>query len=72
MKSIKLVFLLTLVFALAALVVQNQVPWQVRFLWFSGEVPAIILFFLIAAAGFSAGIISALLVKRSSTTNKKE
>lgn len=65
MKSIKLVLLLTLVFALAALVIQNQVPWQVRFLWFSGEVPAITLFFLIAAAGFFAGIISALLVSVS-------
>jgi uncharacterized integral membrane protein len=66
MKSAKLVLLLTLVFALAALVVQNQVPWQVRFLWVSGEVSAIVILLLAVAAGFSAGIISALLVKHSS------
>ncbi len=64
MKSVKLVLLLVLVVALAAVVLQNQVSWQVRFLWLTGEVPAIILLFLTAAAGFIAGITVALLVKR--------
>lgn len=72
MKSAKLVILITLVFALAAFVLQNQVPWKVRFLWFSGEIPAIILLFLIATVGFAAGIISALLVKRRSTKHNKK
>ncbi len=64
MKSIKLVLLLVLVVALAAVVLQNQAPWQVRFLWLNGEVPGIILLFFIAAAGFIAGLTVALLVKR--------
>lgn len=64
MKAIKLVLLLVLVVALAALVLQNQALWQVRFLWLTGEVPGIILLLLTAAAGFIAGITAALLVKR--------
>ena len=64
MKSMKLVLLLVLVFALAAVVLQNQTPWQIRFLWLTGEVPGIILLFLTAAAGFIAGVIATLIVKR--------
>jgi uncharacterized integral membrane protein len=64
MKSIKLLLLLVMVVALAAVVFQNQASWQVRFLWLTGEVPGIILLFLTAAAGFIAGITVALLVKR--------
>jgi len=63
-KSIKLVMLLVLVGALAAVLLQNQASWQVRFLWLTGEVPGIIVLFLTAAAGFIAGITVALLVKR--------
>ena len=64
MKSIKPVLLLVLVVALAAVVFQNQTPWQVRFLWLHGEVPGIILLFLTAAAGFIAGLTVVLQVKR--------
>jgi uncharacterized integral membrane protein len=63
-NSIKLVLLLMLVAALAAVVLQNQAAWEVRFLWLTGEVPGIILLFLTAAAGFIAGITVTLLVKR--------
>ena len=61
MKSIKLVLLLVLIVTLTALVLQNKVPWQVRFLWLTGEVPGIILLFLTAAAGSIAGIQSSAL-----------
>jgi len=50
-NSIKLVLLLVLVAALAAVVLQNQASWEVRFLWLTGEVPGIIQLFLTAAAG---------------------
>ncbi len=63
-KQIKLVLLLGLVVALAALVLQDQAPWQVRFLWLNGEMPGTILLFPTAAAGFIAGLTVALLVKR--------
>lgn len=64
MKTTKLVLLLVLVVALAAVVIQNHASWQVHFLWLTGEVPGIILLFLTAAAGFIAGVIVTLLVKR--------
>jgi uncharacterized integral membrane protein len=64
MKKVKMVVLLILVISLTAAVLQNQVAWQVRFLWMTGEVPGIILLFITAAAGFIMGIIAALLMKR--------
>ena len=64
MKSIKLTLVLVLVVALSAVVLQNQEPWKVRFLWLSGDVPGIILLFLTSVAGFVAGITVALLMRR--------
>jgi uncharacterized integral membrane protein len=55
-KSIKLGLLLVLVVSLAAVLLQNQAPWQVSFLWLTVEVQGIILLFLTAAAGFIARI----------------
>ncbi len=71
MKSIKLVLLVILAGALAAVVLQNQASWQVRFLWLTGEVPGIILLLLTAAAGFIAGITVAILVKRGTKSKHK-
>lgn len=70
MKSIKLVLLLVLVVTLVAVVLQNQAPWQVRFLWLTGEVPGIIMLFLTAATGFIAGMIAVLLVKHGGKTRE--
>ncbi|PKL46159.1 MAG: hypothetical protein CVV42_17535 [Candidatus Riflebacteria bacterium HGW-Riflebacteria-2] len=64
MKSLKLVLLVLMVAALTAVVVQNQAPWPVRFLWMSGEMPGIILLFLTTAAGFIMGITVTLMMKR--------
>ncbi|MEX2473043.1 MAG: LapA family protein [Gemmatimonadota bacterium] len=64
MRSVKLVVLLVSVVALAVTALQNQASWEVRFLWLTGEVPAILLLFLTAAAGFAMGISVALLMKR--------
>lgn len=66
MKSIKLVLLLVLMVTLTLLVIQNQAPWQVRFLWLTGELPGIILLFSTASIGFIAGITASLLVKGGS------
>jgi uncharacterized integral membrane protein len=70
-KFLKLVFLLVLAVALTAVVLQNQAPWHVRFLWLTGDVPGIILLFLTAAAGFIAGITVALLVNRGAKSQHK-
>lgn len=65
MKKIKLTLLIILGAALALLVLQNMQPWQVSFLWISGELPGIVLLLLTASAGFVAGVIAAILMKRS-------
>jgi len=66
MKSIKLVLLLLLVVALAVAALQNQQPWEVRFLWLSGDMPGIILLFFTAVVGFAVGSTVTLLLKRGS------
>jgi uncharacterized integral membrane protein len=45
------------------LVVQNTAPVSVRFLWFRGEVPAILLLFLTTAGGLILGLLIALLAR---------
>jgi uncharacterized integral membrane protein len=70
MKTVKLVLLLFLIVSLAAIVLQNQAPWHVHFLWLTIEVPGIILLFLTATAGFIMGIVVTLLVKRGTKTEK--
>ncbi|MGM0600615.1 MAG: hypothetical protein ACQETH_12465 [Candidatus Rifleibacteriota bacterium] len=64
MKTIKIVLLVILVGALVAVVLQNQVTWEVNFLWLTGELPGFVLLFLTAAAGFISGIIATLMIKR--------
>ena len=70
MKGIKLAFLLTLSLALALVVIQNTAPVQARFLWFTAEVPAIVLLFLTAAAGFISGLLVALLIRGSAKSGQ--
>lgn len=62
MKSMKLAILLTLSLAMALIVIQNTAPVQARFLWFTAEVPAIVLLFLTAAAGFVSGLLVAFIM----------
>ncbi|MFW5870616.1 MAG: LapA family protein [Candidatus Sumerlaeota bacterium] len=63
MKTVKMILLLVVALALVLIVLQNQAPMQVRFLWMTGEVPGVILLFLTASAGFVLGIFAALLIK---------
>lgn len=63
MKRMKLVLLLALMLALLLLVVQNTAPVHARFLWFTAEMPVIVLLFLAAAGGFFSGLLVALFVK---------
>ena len=64
-NKVKLFLLLVLVIAVVVLVLQNMVRVPVRFLWMRGELPAALLLFLTAAAGFLAGS-SAGIIARSS------
>ena len=63
MNRMKLVVILVLAVALAVVVLQNTALIQVRVLWLTGEVPAVLLLFLTAAGGFILGLLVALLVK---------
>ncbi|MDY0220954.1 MAG: lipopolysaccharide assembly protein LapA domain-containing protein [Desulfobacterium sp.] len=64
MKKAKLALLLTISLALVLLVAQNTAPVHARFLWFTAEIPAIVLLFLTAAGGFVSGLLAALILKR--------
>ncbi|MBU1054724.1 MAG: LapA family protein [Proteobacteria bacterium] len=63
MKTIKQVLVLTISIALVLVAVQNTAPIQARFLWFTTEMPVILLLFLTAAGGFILGLIVSLLAK---------
>jgi len=60
-KTTKKVLLLVLAVSLAVVVLQNTAPIQVRFLWLSGEMPAVLLLLFTAAGGFVLGLLVALL-----------
>jgi uncharacterized integral membrane protein len=60
MKKVKLVAILALSLVLLLIVAQNTAPVQGHFLWFTAEMPAIVLLLLTAAIGFMLGIIVAL------------
>ena len=62
MNSIKHAILLTLGLSLALIIIQNTAPVQTRFLWFTAELPAIVLLFLTAAAGFVSGLLAAFMM----------
>lgn len=69
MKTVKLILVLTISIALLLVVVQNTAPIQARFLWFSTELPVILLLFFTTAGGFVLGLIAAILM-RSGTKSK--
>lgn len=63
MKTAKLIALAVVSLALILIVVQNTASVKARFLWFTGEVPAIVLLILTVAGGFIVGLVTAILVK---------
>ncbi len=61
MQTVKLILLLIVCLALVLLVVQNTAPVEAQFLWFSAEIPGIVLLFLTAVGGFVLGLLAAAL-----------
>jgi uncharacterized integral membrane protein len=64
MGKVKIGAILALSLALILVVVQNTTPVQSRFLWFSAEVPAILLLVLTTAGGFILGLLVVLFYQR--------
>lgn len=71
MKTFKLVLLLGVAVVLSIIVLQNQALVKVRLLWWTGEATAIALLLLTIAGGFILGLLTALLVQRSSKSGSQ-
>lgn len=64
MKKAKIAVIITLSLALIAVIIQNTEPVPSRFLWFSADIPAVVLLLLTAASSFVLGLVVAFFVKR--------
>lgn len=64
MRKAKLGLILGLSLALILVVVQNTTTVEGRFLWFSAEVPVILLLVLTTAGGFILGLLVAIFYQR--------
>ncbi len=63
MKKLKIILIITFSIAIALLILQNTARVQAHFLWFTAEVPIIVLLFFTAVGGFILGLVVALLNK---------
>jgi uncharacterized integral membrane protein len=54
--------------AVILVVVQNTAPFQGHFLWFTVEVPAVLLLVITAFGGFILGLLVPLLLKKEDKT----
>lgn len=73
MKTLKLILMLVVAAALAAVVLQNRALVEIQFLWWAGEISAIVLLLLTVVGGFILGLLTALLVRgrtKSDSTQK--
>lgn len=63
MKKLKIILIITFSIAIALLILQNTARVQAHFLWFTAEVPIIVLLFFTAVGAFILGLVVALLNK---------
>ena len=63
MKNLKLIIMLVVAVALAAVVFQNRAPVKTHFLMITLEMPQILLLLLTVAGGFCLGLLTALTMK---------
>jgi len=64
MKNIKIIIIVVLILLLGALVFQNRQPVKTDFLWITVIMPAILLLFLTASAGFVLGMLVAMKIRK--------
>ena len=63
MKKLKLILIVIFSIAIALVILQNTARVQAHFLWFTAEMPVIVLLFVTAVGGFVLGFFVALLKK---------
>ena len=63
MKTFRLIVILTLSLVIALAVGQNTAKVEAHFLWFTIEMPAILLLFLTTLGGFALGLLVALFMR---------
>lgn len=63
MKKLKLILIVIFSIAIALVILQNTARVQAHFLWFTAEMPVILLLFVTAVGGFVLGFFVALLKK---------
>ncbi len=63
MKKLKLILIVIFSIAIALVILQNTARVQAHFLWFTAEMPVIVLLFVTAVGGFVLGLFVALLKK---------
>lgn len=64
LDRVKIGIVLGLSVVLVLLIAQNTAPVPGRFLWFAGEVSAVVLLILSATVGFILGLLVALFTRR--------
>jgi uncharacterized integral membrane protein len=64
LDRVKIGIILGLSVILVLIIAQNTAPVPGRFLWFSGEVSAVVLLILSATVGFILGLLVALFTRR--------
>ena len=62
-KHVKLLSMSVVGLLLAILILQNRTPIPARFLWLTGEIPAILLLVLTAIGGVIVGLLLALYIR---------
>lgn len=59
----KIILIITFTIVIALIILQNTARVQAHFLWFTAEVPIIVLLFFTAVGGFILGLVVAFLKK---------
>lgn len=70
MKKLKIGLMIAISVGIALLILQNTARVQAHFLWFTAEIPIIVLLFFSAVGGFVLGLIVAFFSKGNVKSKK--
>lgn len=66
MKKLRIILIIAFSLVVALIILQNTARVQAHFLWFTSEIPVIVLLFFTAVGGFVLGLFVALIYKGNS------